>query len=165
MTRVDAAAAAWQLRRSEFVHDWLRNRFLQRLHALVALSRSDVHAPAETLDSFAAVVREWPERGRDALRLADDYGDFMSPGRAAREMALEPCVSRFVQCAASRAWTARHGVQRTLSGIRVTHRRASDCYARWEGFDGSAVEELTSLARECEQLARAFAQLPGRVVL
>lgn len=162
---LDAAAAAWCARRSEFVHDWLRNRFLQRLHALVALSRPDVSAARQTLDGFAAVVREWPERGVDALRLADDYDQVMSPARAVRSLALERCVCGYVQCVASRAWIARHGVQRTLTAIRVAHQRASVCYVQWESRAGSPAEELGYMAGECERMARAFAQLPSRVVL
>ena len=166
VTASDPAAAHWQRRRAEFSHDWLRNRFLPRLHARLALVRAGVHAHPLTMNSLDNGIREWPDRGAEALQLADTFDTMMSPLRWVENLApsLGPDVASFVRCTTEEAWRTRHQVDAIVREIRARHSEADRCYEEWVRRPSSNTA-LRDLARHCERLAQALSRLPSRIVL
>jgi hypothetical protein len=162
----DPASAQWQRRRAEFSHDWLRNRFLPRLHARLALARAGVHAHPLTMKSLEEGIREWPERGAEALQLADTFDIIMSPLRWIENLAplLGSDVASFVRCATDEAWRTRHQVDSIVREIRTRHSEADRCYQEWVRRPSSSTA-LRDMARHCERLAQALSKLPSRIIL
>lgn len=162
----DPAAAHWQRRRAEFSHDWLRNRFLPRLHARLALARAGVHAHPLTMKSLDDGIREWPDRGSEALQLADTFDMMMSPSRWVENLVpvLGSDVAAFVRCTTEEAWRTRHRIDARIGEIRLRHSEADRCYGEWVRRP-SSIKALRDMARQCEQLAQALSKLPSRIVL
>ena len=72
-------AAAWQKRRSEFNHDWLKNRYIPALAKWLNLLDDLIEdAPAEA-GFVASVLPQWEGRSQEGLALAHDFVTAMSP--------------------------------------------------------------------------------------
>lgn len=161
----DPLEAAWRRRRAEFTHDWLRNRLLPRLHGCTALTGPGVIANTEIVERLYASVKEWPSRSSEALALADEFAEIMSPARAVDSIApaLEPGPAAFLRTTALELWRVRHGVPLLLDEIRLAVCDADQAYAEWTDRDSEAA--LRRFAGQIERLARALSALPPRAGL
>jgi hypothetical protein len=156
----DPAVAAWQQRRSELMHDWLRNRFLPRLQACLAAPGAE--ASSLLLERFQATPHEWQARSAEIRTLAEDCVEVMSPRRLADDVAaaLDRHTAQFIRSTAFDLWVLRRGILPTLADVRETCDAADDAYARWAA-EPSPIH-LRALAERCERVASAIAKLPAR---
>jgi hypothetical protein len=69
---------SWLQERNHFQHDWL-SHFLVDLGSLAKVLDDSVEYPEFEERFFRDVLPQWPERRRDALRLAESYESEMSP--------------------------------------------------------------------------------------
>lgn len=161
----ESVVVAWQRRRAEFTHDWLRNRFLPRVLAYLTLGRSGVRAGRQTVESLAVSLREWPARGGDSLQLADEFCEIMSPLRVVENIAstLSPGVASFLRHTALESWKLRHQVPALIDDVRSAYHAANESYVEWAASDSEI--PLQAMALECERLARTLSKLPSRVCL
>lgn len=151
------AALAWRRRRSAFVHDWLRNRFMPRLQACLTIAAPGIDVSAETARVFEAAVREWPARSAEALRLLDDFCAAMSPVTVVDAMpGISGVVADYLRRTALESWNVRHDIPQLVREARAAVDSANFSYSRWA---------LPALADDCERLARALGQLPSKVML
>ncbi len=73
--------STWQKRRSEFNHQWLKNRVLSALDAAGNVVQGEVGGDEARLlcDVVSIDLREWPRRRAEAMRLLESIEDSMSP--------------------------------------------------------------------------------------
>jgi len=156
----DRVAAAWQQRRSELMHDWLRNRFLPRLQA--CLAAPGAQASPLLFERFQATAHEWPARSAEIRALAEDCGEVMSPRRLAENVAaaLDRDTAAFIRSTAFDLWALRSGILQALADVGETCDAADAAYARWAAEPSPA--HLRALAARCERVASAVAILPAR---
>lgn len=71
----------WQIRRSAFNHDWLKNEFLNALKAFITLL--DYRAPdsGEIQTFLHEALPAWPQKAAEAKWLIDSFEAEMSPKR------------------------------------------------------------------------------------
>lgn len=166
--QADVVAHAWRQRVAEFTHDWLQNRFLPRVHGLIAVSGGSIDAPPAVLESLISGVREWERRGVEALLLADEYCDTMSPLRAIGELApaVPLDVAEYLRWTACELWRTRHRVKARLDAVRAAHVEAQRSFALWkEMLPREDAAALRVLAGACEVLNGSLTLLPASVGL
>lgn len=68
----------WQLNLSRFRHDWLKNKFIQRVGALTNAANGSV-----LIDNFEislrSLINEWENNSNDIIYLIKTYSEKMSP--------------------------------------------------------------------------------------
>jgi len=89
----------WSRARSDFNHGWLKNRFV------VALYRADRIVSGAVVDETGfdalwALLREWPERLRDAFELVDWYSRIADPSLGDRK----ECSASYLQSVTVLRW-------------------------------------------------------------
>ena len=154
----------WHRRVAEFTHDWLRNRFLPRIHAWIAIAGAGAEARPNLVETLVAGIREWDVRGAEALILAEDYCEAMSPRRFIDDVAvrLPADVAEFLRRSAFACWFARHRIGSRIEHVRSVHARVDTHLRRWNASAGAheAVIALNGVASECEALIAALSALP-----
>jgi len=158
------AAIMWRRRVAEFTHDWLRNRFLPRVHAWIAITGADAEARPNLVETLVAGIREWDVRGDEALMLSEDYCEIMSPRRFIDDVAihLPSDVGEFLRRTAFACWNARHRIDSRVEHVRSAHARVDTNFRRWNASARAheAVIALNGVASECEALIAALSALP-----
>ena len=69
----------WQDRRSRFDHDWLKNRYLNRLEGFLALLDSNMATPDLVRDFVHQDLPAWERRSREARNLLAAFTTEMTP--------------------------------------------------------------------------------------
>ena len=69
----------WQHNRSRLNHDWLKNRFLNRLDGILALQSSAGADTRQWLGVLSQTLAEWDKRAREIAELIDSFEEEMSP--------------------------------------------------------------------------------------
>ena len=104
----------WQLKRSEFNHDWLKNQFLNRLNAFLERLRSG-NPDAEKLSRFVREdLPEWSAHEPEARWLIDSLEHELSPKRF-----FDQPLDEFPVTDASHLRLLRHKAQGGHSGLSV----------------------------------------------
>ena len=70
----------WQRRRSDFNHQWLKNRLLSALDAADHVIRGRIRGAAYLQELLDVDLPEWQERRGDLDALLEDFESEMSPG-------------------------------------------------------------------------------------
>lgn len=152
-----SGAVEWRRRRSEITHDWMRNRFLPSVHALLAVAGGEVVMSGAMKAELLAAVHEWPLRGAAALELIDGYGDALIES-------LPPQLPPGIRRQAFDAWMQRNAIPELLESSRIALRDADQSYSRWSnesfGTEAAAIV-LPAMAAACERLLRVLCALPS----
>jgi hypothetical protein len=76
---INTKSAKWQRRRSEFNHDWLKNRFIPALSRLLNLLDRRIDDPALEVSFATNVLLEWDAHRNEAFTLPNDFEVEMTP--------------------------------------------------------------------------------------
>jgi hypothetical protein len=83
---------SWQKRRSEFNHDWMKNRYLQALRSWLRLLSNNKVSDKITERTFIAdTFPQWKIHYDEAIALANDFETEMSPKILFKEPPLTRC--------------------------------------------------------------------------
>ena len=165
----------WSQRRSEFSHDWLKNRFLNRLGEFDERLKVP-HSEDSRLRRFIDDdLPQWLSH-RPALEwLCDHCEECMSP----RTLFEIPPLSNasadtkaWLPMAIHDVWVARTGIRRKISDLRESARAAHESYTKvadtFSAKPGIPRDEGTvTLVEEfrdgCRQVSEGISQLPRTV--
>ena len=123
----------WQKRRSEFNHDWLNNRFLNRLNGFL-VRLQEAKPDAERLARFLSEdLPEWKQHEPEARWLVESVEQEMSPRRFFDGPLLNRCdedTKRWLPNAVHEIWLARYTVRRLQNQTRALISQADERYQR-----------------------------------
>ncbi|HEX8163570.1 MAG TPA: hypothetical protein VF538_16995 [Pyrinomonadaceae bacterium] len=168
----------WQKRRSEFNHDWLKNQYLPALAKFLNLL-DDLIEDREFESSFVPVtLSQWGSHREEALALASDYEQLMSPQRlfscpplSRRRAHDKQWLGRLVHD----LWLARYPVRRWVSEALAAAESADVAYRQLQGAlqscaDTQSAEALRPFRKQflefyerCQELGGAISKLPDEV--
>lgn len=171
------AHSTWQRRRSEFNHQWLKNRFLSALDA----THNIVAGRIQGRDYLEEMVRldlpEWPDRRAEIDQLLDAFTSDASPS----SLFSSPPFSHWEEptrqaiCELTQAlWLARNPLAEWTQEIRAAAAEADRQYESLSQLplsaaDGAINPEFGSCLEDfrsaCRTLARAIEQLPSRMTV
>lgn len=172
-------AHAWEVRRSEFNHDWLKNKYLNSLSAFIKRCLKAKIVYPERLTEFVSLdMPQWAERLPQLKELVASFQSEMSP----RTLFCQPPLN--VVDDHTKQWLGRlaHGLWLSRCDIQTRTQRLLEAIDRvdrsYESLsndvsdDGARVEALMQhLTGFCEfrdalvQLSEAISDLPHRVMV
>jgi hypothetical protein len=171
------AAEDWQTRRSALNHDWLRNRFLNRLNAFIMRLQSEVRNDDAIGRFLTADLKEWPDKATSLRWLLDSFETQMSPAALANEpplCRLDAGIRRWLAEVAHLAWLARLPVTLWIQTASAELDEAQGLYTRLcaRGEDANDTESRPRLAAEfqefetqCRRLSEALSGFPSKIVV
>jgi hypothetical protein len=134
----------WQLKRSEFNHDWLKNQFLNRLNAFLERLRGE-NPDAEKLSRFVREhLSEWNAHEPEARWLIDSLENELSPKRFFDQPPLSNCDSEtksWLPTVVHEIWLSRYPVRELREKATGSLAKVNEQYAKLS----SAVEKSPSL--------------------
>lgn len=167
----------WQLKRSEFNHDWLKNRFLNRLNAFLERLRSG-KPDAEKLSRFVREdLPEWSDHEREARWLIDSLEHELSPMRFFDQPPLSRCDSetkKWLPTVVHELWLSRYPVRElrekaadTLAKVNGQYAKLSSVLKKSTSASGSGLvaleHEFSKLSRLCVELHDTFSAFDVKI--
>lgn len=167
---------SWQIRRSEFNHDWLSNKYLNSLRAFLR-RLSEPHTNAERLFEFIQEdLPQWRIRRRSALELVRDLDDASSPRAQLEEAPLsnmDQDTKNWLGPLVHALWLARLPIRQLAQDVLVAiekvdqiHRDLSNELRSMRLTDQALRERaaaFASLMDALTSLSTAFSRLPQPV--
>jgi hypothetical protein len=165
-----AVASEWQRRRAELTHDWLQNRALAHVAALLAIVHGDVRADEVAIRALSAVISEWRERRDDVGWLADHVQTALSPLEAIADGAV---FDSHLRALSEEAWKRRHEIDEVVASIRTIALDIDRMLAALtpmlrapaRSSLAAAAPSLLAFAAAARALLAAFRHLPPRAVI
>ena len=170
---------SWQKRRSEFNHDWLKNRYLPALAKWINILDDRVDDPEFQRRFPKTILNQWREYGPQARLLAETFETDMSP-----RILLESCPLSDLPLATREwlgqtihaLWLSRYPVRQWIAETVAAADAANSCYLGLrEAIDSKApstLPELRSLRPAfasfqglCQALARMVELLPPTILI
>lgn len=179
MTTTTVKSATWQKRRSDYNHGWLKNSFctgeLERWSGFV---HDRVEGGSFSLRDFNSNISdEWTARGPEALDLAKEYRESMSPGTL---LDYEPLIKMDAEtkswlrplCAA--IWEQKYTFRKKVAHVTTAYKNADTAFQNLKMVagqldDGTVIkdsafaEQFTMFQKNCRQLGEAIHNLETSV--
>ena len=173
-----AVHAQWEVRRSEFNHDWLKNRYLNSLNAFVKRLEASAVDSERIAEFVTQDLPQWDERRLHATDLVASFENEMSPRTLFHQPPLNQVDDNTKQWLGSLAhwlWLSRCDVRTSLERIRVATDRVDKLYqglsngvVRYDVAPEDLIERLTDFCKFRDalvQLAETISALPHRVMV
>jgi hypothetical protein len=166
----------WQLRRSALNHDWLQNRYMVFLLAVLGYVSEKFDDPEFEQEAMPK-LREWESHRREVQELLGSCCEDLSP-RQLFSMPPLACMTDldrgWLSEVSHRSWLARSGAVKVAHEARNRMEIAERCYgAVMIGLSGRSpatrsrlaecAPELGEFHSACQELSRAMSQFPSRV--
>lgn len=167
----------WQRRRSDFNHQWLKNRFLSALDAAEQVIRGRIRAAAYWQEFIKADLPEWQERREDLNLLLEDFEIEMSPRRLFDCPPLSECASPGRDVLAElmhELWLARYPIASWLKKANGAASRANIHFERLRKIapmdeagkvPSEFVSEFEEFRAACRTLSKAIEKFPDRILV
>lgn len=171
-------ASTWQRRRSEFNHDWLKNRYLPALGKWLNLLDERIEDPIFEATFIDEVLPQWKERGTAAKELVRDFESYMSP----RNLLNCPPLKRYSRIqerwlgqVVHELWLTRYPVRQWIDAALAAIEQADAAYAKvqqylTDGDSGRNIEDLrrhrnlfADLRERCQVAARALEVFSSKI--
>jgi len=114
-------SSKWQRRRSDFNHQWLKNRLLSALDCGANFLQGRLQGTGYLEDVILIEVREWTERRKDLDELLNDFEYEMSPSRLLDTPPLcdwEPNIKSVIAELIHKLWIVRYPVKEWVETAR-----------------------------------------------
>lgn len=167
----------WQRRRSDFNHQWLKNRFLSALDAADQVIRGRIRGADYLQELLEVDLPEWPERRGDLNALLEDFESDMSPRRLFDGPPLCECGSPARETLADlmhELWVARYPISGWLENARAAASKVDEHHELLRGtapLDDSGgvraefAERLDGFRAACRSLSKALEKFPNRILV
>lgn len=167
----------WQKRRSEFNHDWLKNRFLNRLNGFLERLQ-DAKPDHERLARFLSEdLQEWEQQEPEAQWLVESVEREMSPRRFFEQPPLNRCdeeTKRWLPDVIHDIWLAQYPVRTLQSQARALLAQTREQYEKvqkalrdHQPADSAGLgllrEQFAELSRVCAELHDGLSSLDREV--
>jgi hypothetical protein len=176
--------SSWQNRRSAFNHDWLKNKYLNRLNAfLERLSTSDsdpVRLSRFLNDDFP----EWKKQQSKVEDLLETFEMEMSPKSLFKKEPLNRCDNKtriWLGQLIHALWLARYPVKEWIHAAQNAFRNVNDQYNNivkilkskkldWKSEDYQTalkplIPRFFQFKQTCEELSRAIGMFPHQILV
>lgn len=170
----------WQKRRSEFNHDWLKNRYLIALGAWLNLLDGELQDDSLERSFVSQVFPQWEQGAREALEIAEVFELEMSPRCLFGQLPLARCdeeTRTWLGQLVHTIWMMRYKVPELVAEIITQVKRVDAVYNQLQVAlqicaDRTSAAELRPLRPQfaefrlrCLHLARAIEKLPSEIKL
>jgi hypothetical protein len=169
---------SWQKRRSEFNHDWLKNKYIPKLGAWVNLLDERIEDKDLERSYVSSILPGWEHQQKEALALPRDFETEMSPRTLFREPPLSNCdddTKQWLGELVHHLWLIRYSVGKLVSDALESTEKANDAYSKLKSAlkgctDTSNVEALkpfrpffVEFLRSCRALSEAIEKFSSEV--
>ena len=168
----------WQKRRSEFNHDWMKNKYIPKLGAWVNLL--DGRIEDKDLEKFyvSSILPDWESHKNEALALSNDFETEMSPRVLFNELPLVNCDDETKQWLGDLIhylWLIRYSVNQLISDASESAKNTNDAYYKLQDAlrackNTKKVEALkpfrklfAEFLKNCRSLSDAIEKFPSEV--
>jgi hypothetical protein len=124
-------ADRWQRRRTDFNHDWLKNRYVQALGRWLRVLDDQVDDPIMEQSFVRRVLPEWEVRAANALALARSYESEMSPSSLFGLPPLSGCrdsTRAWLRPLVHELWASKYRVRGTIECAVAALEQAQESY-------------------------------------
>jgi hypothetical protein len=171
--------STWQKRRSEFNHDWLKNRYLPALAKWINILDNRVEDQEFQKEFPRTILNQWLEYGPEAYLLAKRFECEMSPRVLLERYPLSrlPGSTRdWLGPLVHELWLSRYPVRQWVADTVAAVCAANAAYETLRDSiaskENSTVEELRSLRGTftrfqglCQGLARTIEEFPSKLLI
>lgn len=169
----------WQERRSAFNHDWLKNKYLNGLKALIERLQSSKPNRERLVEYLSVRLPAWETHRHEARWLIEAFEAEMSPLRLFEEPPLNRCdaeTAAWLGPLVHGLWLARYPVKEQVQAVEEAFKAADNQYeelrqvlTRVEEMDTeqlvSLLPQLQAFRDACTELTRSISLLPGRILV
>ncbi len=167
----------WQRRRSDFNHQWLKNRFLSALDAAAQVISGRIRAAACLQELVDVDLTEWQERLEDLNSLLADFEHEMSPQRLFDIPPLSECKSPGREVLADLMhdlWLSRYPIAEWIESAKRAASEVNTHYERLRKIapldaGGGARQEFSAEFEQfrsaCRALSKAVEKFPDRILV
>ena len=167
----------WQLRRSDFNHQWLKNRFLSALDAADQVISGRIRSKEYLQELIDEDLPEWQERREDLNALLEDFENEMSPRQLFDIEPLsecEPFTKNVLAELMHELWLARYPIRHWLIRAKEAASEVNKYYELLRGISpidttGKVRPEFASIFENfrtaCRALSRAIEKFPDRILV
>ena len=168
----------WQKRRSEFNHDWLKNRYLNNLDGFIA--NLEMKKPDETrlMIFLDEDLDQWKAKDEEARRLMDSFEKEMSPVVLFESDILkrmDPGSQEWLKPLLHHLWLNNHDIKNKISNCEQWYLKVAAQYDKIKSMleeKSRDIEQLKSLLPEfkifrdtCRAFSQSISNLPSKVLV
>jgi hypothetical protein len=171
--------ASWQKRRSDFNHDWLKNRYLPALAKWINILDESVEDPVFEKGFLTSVLPQWAKYGPEARPLAECFDIEMSPSILASSAPLvrhTESSRQWLSTLVHALWLSRYPIMRWKSDVIACVNSTDEAYGQLleliQAQPNPSTFELRSWRLEFEEfqtrclaLAKCMEVIPSRVLV
>ena len=168
----------WQRRRSEFNHDWLKNRYLNNLDGFIA--NLEMKKPDETrlMRFLDEDLRQWKAKEEEARRLMDSFEKEMSPEvlfESGILKRMDPESQAWIKPMLHHLWLNNHDIKNKISNCEQWFLKVAAQYDKINSMldeKNRNMEQLKNLLPEfkafretCRAFSQSISNLPSKVLV
>lgn len=168
----------WQRRRSEFNHDWLKNRYLNNLDGFIANLEMKKPDEARLVIFLQEYWTQWETHREEAGQLIASVETEMSPAVLFETGLLkdvDPEIREWVKPLTHHLWLNRHDIRNKISNCEEWLLKVNAQYDKMNSMlneIGRNMEQLKNLLPEfkafrdiCQAFSESISQLPSEVTV
>lgn len=167
---------SWQKRRSEFNHDWLKNKYIPKLGAWVNLLDERIEDVDLEKSYVTSILPDWESHKNEAIALPLDFEADMSPKTLFNEPPLSNCdddTKQWLGELIHHLWLIRYSVDKLISDALESAKETNDSYGKLQSAlkgctNTSSVKALkpfralfADFLKSCRALSEAIEKFPG----
>lgn len=171
--------SSWQNCRSDFNHDWLNNRYMNRLDGCIERLRIKSADTSRIIRFFTQQFPEWEEKRETAQELILSFESKMSPKVLFEQAQLNRCdkeTKKWLRELIHSLWMAKYPVKSWVCEAEQALMCANQQYANLKGalatLNQTNPEELASLLPDfveyreaCRRLSHSISKFPHEVLV
>jgi len=167
--------SSWQQRRSEFNHQWLKNRLLSALDSAANFLDGRLEGEAFIENVVVPEVEAWPGRMVELMSLLDSFDIEMSPRVLFEEPPLgdwEADLKAVMSDLVGHEWRRRYPVSEWMGDARSAGGWVNNQYIRLAALIASGRYQdpefaacLNDFRTACRSLARSLERFPDRILV
>ena len=168
----------WQLRRSELNHNWLKNRYLNRMSAAIQRLRNAGPGRKLALSFFVEDFREWEDKRGEANWLVENFEVQMSPKVLFDREPLsnvDAATKEWLPDLIHTLWVSRYRISSMLKNINTAMsvmERKYTCISRMEPWKWMNLPEdmhpfldlMEEFEDACKGLSTSLSALPKDIL-
>jgi len=170
---------SWEKRRSEFNHDWLKNRYLPVLAKCVNILDDCVEDPQFEMEFVETVLPQWVEYRPQAMALVERFEVEMSPALLLSQPPLSVLpegTKMWLSELISALWLSRYPVERWKSELASCVVSTNEAYMQLHSL--VQAEQIVSIAQlrpwrsrftdfqtRCQALAKSIEVFPSKLLV
>jgi len=168
----------WQLRRTNLNHDWLKNRYINRLKAAIQRLRERDSGSYRTLPFFSEDLREWEIKRGEVTWLVENFEVQMSPKVLFNREPLsnvDAATMVWLPNLIHALWVSKYRISAKIDAIKAAMAVLESKYTeiasmepwRWENVPvetHSLLDIMQEFDSACEALSRSLSDLPKDIL-